>query len=75
MAGLAFAALLAGAHPVWSQTRAEPDEVRATADTGPQSTQAPEQEEPKPSPFPLLAQAARERGIELPLPFGVGLVY
>jgi hypothetical protein len=32
-------------------------------------------EEPKPSALPFLAEEARKRGYELPLPFGVGLVY
>ena len=33
------------------------------------------QEEGKPFPLPLLGEEARKRGIELPLPFGAGLVY
>ena len=32
-------------------------------------------EEPRPFPLPLLGEEARKRGYELPLPFGVGLVY
>jgi hypothetical protein len=75
-AGSALVALLAGAQSVWSQAGIEPRELPSSADGGLQSTaSAPEQEEPKPSPFPLLAEGARERGIELPLPFGAGLVY
>ena len=36
---------------------------------------APAQSPEKPFPLPFLGDAARERGIELPLPLGVGLVY
>ena len=36
---------------------------------------APPPEEPRPFPLPFLADEARARGVELPLPFGVGLIY
>src|SRR5262249_11443118 len=69
-----------------SSRRANPDSVVRRRWTAPavlaallaasQSARAQEKAgEPKPFPLPLLGEEAKKQGYELPLPFGVGLVY
>ena len=70
----AFAVLLAVAQPAHCQATVESNEAPGTLETRAETT-PPAPEEAKPFPLPFLAEEARKRGIELPLPFGVGLVY
>jgi hypothetical protein len=75
IAAVAFAALLAGAPCARSQPSGQIVEAEKAAQSVSQTPAAASENEPKPFPLPFLGEAARKRGVELPLPFGVGLVY
>jgi hypothetical protein len=62
--------------PAQGQTPVEPEKAPAALEPQPAQTVAAPAEAPeKPSRLPFLAEEARKRGIELPQPFGIGLVY
>jgi len=65
----------AGARPTDTPAASGEDRV-VQVDEKDQASPKPKTEgDEKPFPLPLLGDAARKRGVELPLPFGVGLVY
>lgn len=71
----AVTALSLAAGPASAQPPASPEmHVREGGGAGSRFT-AGDEAGAKPFPLPFLADEARKRGIELPLPFGFGLVY
>jgi hypothetical protein len=72
----ALAVLFAAAQPAQGQTLAGSEEKpKATEDGTEAQPPASRDTQSKPFPLPFLAEEARKRGIDLPLPFGFGLVY
>ena len=78
VAGLIALLLGSGASQAWAQS-----DSASIATTAPQASTAAQATSPTPLPkpegwssfLPLLGDEARKRGIELPLPFGAGLVF
>jgi hypothetical protein len=72
----AIAVLFAVARPGHAQTLAASKEAPKAAETGAEA-QLPASRDAGSGTFflPFMAEEARKRGIELPLPFGIGLVY